>query len=590
MKVRFWGTRGSLAKPGPTTVRYGGNTSCVEVWSTGGTRLVIDCGTGGHELGQAILREGQPSRGHMLISHTHWDHIQGIPFFAPFFVPGHRWQIYGPQGLSDSLKDTLAGQMEYTYFPVALDAFGADVSYNNLGEGRLVIDDVVITTRYLNHPALALAFRIEADGAVLVYACDHEPHNCEQTGQTAALEGQDLAHAQFMHDAHLIIHDAQYLPEEYAAKRGWGHSTVDYAVLIARAAGARRIALTHHDPTRSDEAIDLAVARLRREAPVDGPDIFAAAEGMVIDLGNRKPVAASAKVTNLPPAIRTGPLSEIARVLLITDQDALEERIGKAAGQEPVQLMRVGSLDMAGQAIAEMRPGLILVDGAIEGDALRSLREGYADETMPIVQLGGSGPATDGAVDRLCEPWSIEYARARMRTWLLRSECHWLPAPIPDDEASRLAALHALGILDTPPEERFDRFTRIAAALFQAPVALISFVDHDRQWFKSCFGIDECESSRESSFCAHAIHARALLVVPDALADLRFRDNPMVTSGPRVRFYAGAPVRSPDGQLVGTLCILDFRPRDLSQRERGLLIDLAASLEAELARSPYAGA
>ena len=584
MQVRFWGTRGSLAKPGATTLRYGGNTSCVEVRSSAGTWLVLDCGTGGHELGQAILREGKPSAGHMLISHTHWDHIQGIPFFAPFFVPGHRWQIYAPQGFSESLRDTLAGQMEYTYFPVTLDAFGADVGYNNLGEGRLQIDDVVIKTRYLNHPALALAFRIEADGATLVYACDHEPHDGDFAAKGATLEGQDLAHAQFMSGADLIIHDAQYLPEEFAAKRGWGHSTVDYAVLIAQTAGARRIALSHHDPLRSDDDIDATVARLRREAPRDGPEIIGAAEGLVIDLGNGRHDPSSPVVTNLPTAIRSGPSGEKLRVLLIAGEDALEDRIARAVSEEPVQLTRIRSLDVAKMAIAELRPGLVLVEGDIEAEDLLWLRAGYTDDILPVVQLGGSGPAAEGAVDRLCDPWSIEYARARIRTWLLRSECHWLPAPIPDDEASRLAALRALAILDTPPEERFDRFTRLAAFLFEVPVALISFVDEDRQWFKSCYGLEACESSRETSFCAHAILAGSLLVVPDALQDVRFSDNPLVTSGPRVRFYAGAPIRSPDGHLVGTLCIIDIRPRDLSQRERDILVDLAASMESELSR------
>jgi phosphoribosyl 1,2-cyclic phosphodiesterase len=111
MQVRFWGTRGSLAKPGPSTIRYGGNTSCVEITSAGGTRLIIDCGTGGHDLAQAIMAEGRPSRGHMLISHTHWDHIQGIPFFTPFFVPGHEWDLYAPQGFDESLREALAGQI-----------------------------------------------------------------------------------------------------------------------------------------------------------------------------------------------------------------------------------------------------------------------------------------------------------------------------------------------------------------------------------------------------------------------------------------------------------------------------------------------
>jgi phosphoribosyl 1,2-cyclic phosphodiesterase len=117
MRVRFWGTRGSLAKPGPATVRYGGNTSCVQLVSRSGILLVIDCGTGGHELGLHLLKEAQgPVRGHMLISHTHWDHIQGIPFFGPFFAPGGEWDLYAPQGFGESLRETLSGQMEYTYF------------------------------------------------------------------------------------------------------------------------------------------------------------------------------------------------------------------------------------------------------------------------------------------------------------------------------------------------------------------------------------------------------------------------------------------------------------------------------------------
>src|SRR3990172_2066012 len=122
LRVVFWGTRGSIAKPGPATVRYGGNTSCVEVRSPRGTLVILDCGTGAHGLGQALLASGErPLRGHILLSHTHWDHIQGIPFFAPLFVPGSEWDIYAPRGLGQHVKDTLAGQMQYTYFPVSLD-------------------------------------------------------------------------------------------------------------------------------------------------------------------------------------------------------------------------------------------------------------------------------------------------------------------------------------------------------------------------------------------------------------------------------------------------------------------------------------
>ena len=143
MQVRFWGTRGSIARPGPGTVRYGGNTSCVEVRSARGTLVVLDCGTGAHALGQALMAAGGKGlRGHILISHTHWDHIQGIPFFDPLFVAGNEWDIYGPKGLGQSLRETLAGQMQYAYFPVTLDQCRARIRYHDLVEGTFDIDDI----------------------------------------------------------------------------------------------------------------------------------------------------------------------------------------------------------------------------------------------------------------------------------------------------------------------------------------------------------------------------------------------------------------------------------------------------------------
>ena len=177
MFVLFWGTRCSIAKPGPGTFRYGGNTSCVEVRSGAGTLLVIDCGTGAHGLGQALMQESPDGmEGSLLISHTHWDHIQGFPFFAPFFAPGHAWDVYGPSGLSGSLRSVLSGQMQHTYFPVTLDQFAATIRYHDLGVGTFRIGDVTVTTHHLNHPALTLAYRLQADGATVVYCCDHEPH------------------------------------------------------------------------------------------------------------------------------------------------------------------------------------------------------------------------------------------------------------------------------------------------------------------------------------------------------------------------------------------------------------------------------
>src|SRR5256885_2792126 len=211
MFVRFWGTRGSIPKPGPSTLRYGGNTSCVEVRSAAGTIAMLDCGTGAVSFGAELMQNGRrPLRGNLLISHTHWDHIQGLPFFAPLFVPGNEWDIYGPKGLGQSLREALAGQMQYTYFPVPLDQCGAKIRYHDLVEGTFDIDDIKVSTQYLNHPALTLGYRLEADGVAVVYACDHEPYSGMAATGHGEITGQDLRHAEFVSGADLLIHDAQY--------------------------------------------------------------------------------------------------------------------------------------------------------------------------------------------------------------------------------------------------------------------------------------------------------------------------------------------------------------------------------------------
>ena len=234
MRVQFWGTRGSIATPVPSMARYGGNTSCIEVRSARETLVIVDCGTGGHSLGQKLMSGGAKGlRGHILISHTHWDHIQGIPFFCPLFAPGNEWDIYGPKGLGQSLREALAGQMQYTYFPVTLDQCGARIRYHDLVEGTFDIDDIKVSTHYLNHPALTLGYRLEADGVVVVYACDHEPHSRMLATGHGEITGQDLRHAEFVNRADLLIHDAQFTAEEYPAKIGWGHSTVEYVVKLS---------------------------------------------------------------------------------------------------------------------------------------------------------------------------------------------------------------------------------------------------------------------------------------------------------------------------------------------------------------------
>jgi phosphoribosyl 1,2-cyclic phosphodiesterase len=294
MRICFWGTRGSIAKPGPTTVKYGGNTSCVEVRSTAGTLVVLDCGTGAHGLGQALLQSGvRPLCGHILISHTHWDHIQGIPFFAPLFETGNEWDIYAPGGVTGNLKETLAAQMQPTYFPVSLEQLGATIRYHDLIEGEFVLGDIRIVSQRLNHPALTLGYRLEADGASVVYATDHEPHSWAPAvaGLPAGMPPQavnsgDRRHADFLAGADMVIHDAQYTEAEYPAQLGWGHSPVERVVDDAMAAGVKRLALFHHDPLREDHALEQIVALARRRIAATGSqlEVYAAAEGMDVEL------------------------------------------------------------------------------------------------------------------------------------------------------------------------------------------------------------------------------------------------------------------------------------------------------------------
>jgi phosphoribosyl 1,2-cyclic phosphodiesterase len=268
MRIRFWGTRGSIPVPGPKTVRYGGNTSCVEVRTASGELIVLDCGTGAYALGQALLAEPRgPRRGHMFISHTHWDHIQGLPFLAPLFVADFEWDIYGPRGLGPSIRETLAGQMQYTYFPITIEQFAAKVCYHDLVEGTIEIGGARISAHYMNHPALTLGYRIEADGATLVYATDHEPNSpALARGERAPHTPDECQHAGFIAAADLLIHDAQFTLCEYEEHIGWGHSPAEFAVDMAAAGRVRQLALFHHDPLRDDAAVDQIVEQARQRA------------------------------------------------------------------------------------------------------------------------------------------------------------------------------------------------------------------------------------------------------------------------------------------------------------------------------------
>jgi DNA-binding response OmpR family regulator len=259
----------------------------------------------------------------------------------------------------------------------------------------------------------------------------------------------------------------------------------------------------------------------------------------------------------------------------------------------PVKFVSDG--DAAHHLILKDLPSLVMlehdiprIDGLEICRAIRS--ETVANESkLPIVLVAAREDPVAGAVvgvtDWLTKPFTSSYARTKVRAWILRAACQWVRASLPEDEETRLASLRQLRVLDTEPEERFDRITRLAAAIFNVPIALVSLVDRDRQWFKSCYGISAKETSREASFCAHVVYNREMMLVTDALMDPRFADNPLVVNEPRVRFYAGCPLILADGSCVGTLCLVDTRARSLEGRDVGLLQDLRDLAVQELYRT-----
>jgi phosphoribosyl 1,2-cyclic phosphodiesterase len=297
MKVRFWGTRGSIPSPGPRTVRYGGNCACVEVRTSAGELFIIDAGTGIRELGLALLQQ-HPITAHIFLGHTHWDHISGFPFFPPAYVAGNTFIICAARNIDKRLQDVMAGQMEYTYFPVTLGDMAADLSYRELGEESFTVGSARITTHYLNHTAVCIGYRIQADGRTLVYASDHEPYALALPGPDPAGEAtgrglrDGVVHAgdreliEWAQGADLLIQDAQYTPEEYPYKVGWGHGSTDYVTDVALRAGAKRLALFHHDPLHDDEFVDGMVDYCRRRArECESPlEVFGAFEGQELEV------------------------------------------------------------------------------------------------------------------------------------------------------------------------------------------------------------------------------------------------------------------------------------------------------------------
>jgi phosphoribosyl 1,2-cyclic phosphodiesterase len=275
----FWGVRGSTPTVDRANWRYGGNTPCLELVAPDGSRFILDCGTGLRTLGNRRVAQGKPVQAHVFVTHYHWDHIQGIPFFAPLYDPQHtlHFHSFRSQHLGQhTLKRVLEVQMATPYFPVDVSAMKATRHYAEVAGGdTLTINGTRVTARWLNHPQGCLGFRFETSCGVIVYATDNEPGNPQFDKNLRELAA----------GADIFVNDAQYTPEQLAGpRRGWGHSSWKDGVDIAREVGAKHVVLFHHDPESTDAILD---ARLR-EARDAFPNVWAAAEGMVMSLDGQQ--------------------------------------------------------------------------------------------------------------------------------------------------------------------------------------------------------------------------------------------------------------------------------------------------------------
>lgn len=285
--VKFWGTRGSIPTPSSWTRVYGGNTACVEV-RFDETVFICDAGSGIRELGKDLAaRNPRPKVLHLFITHTHWDHIQGFPFFSPAYLPDTEIRIYGESAANNNPYRLLSGQMSSDYFPVSFRDLGARVIPDSLDEGTKLIDGVTVRSFPLNHPGGCVGYVFEKNGCKIVYATDNEleiqpgdkfPDFANQGG----LRRMPEALVETVLDADLLIADAQYDEKEYATRRNWGHSSCYSATDLAIKAGAKSLALFHHDPEGTDESIDAKIHTCMRRAEMFGGTlaIFGAREGV----------------------------------------------------------------------------------------------------------------------------------------------------------------------------------------------------------------------------------------------------------------------------------------------------------------------
>ena len=290
MKVRFWGVRGSIASPGPHTVRYGGNTTCIEIRTDNNELIILDAGTGIFPLSQTLLAE-MPVTANVLITHSHWDHIQGLPFFIPNFIPGNTLRLHGgfDPVSGKGIEQVMSVQLQYSYFPVREEEMKGRIEYVTLSPGEPVqVGSATVTPCLLNHPVVDFGYRIDCNGKSVFFTGDHEPpyniYDPQDEGYAAyqsLVDEKNRAIVEAIRGVDVLIADTSYTAEEYPAKKGWGHGTFATSIELAQQAGVQVLFCTHHEPTRSDDALESAFAKAlsQRGAPQQGLDIRLAREG-----------------------------------------------------------------------------------------------------------------------------------------------------------------------------------------------------------------------------------------------------------------------------------------------------------------------
>lgn len=290
MKVKFWGVRGSIASPGPATVRYGGNTTCIEIRTDDNELIILDAGTGLFPLSQTLLAE-MPVKANILLSHSHWDHIQGLPFFIPNFIPGNVLRLHGAFDpvSGKGVEQVMAVQLQYSYFPVLEAELRGATEYVTLAPNQSIqIGSATVTPYLLNHPVINFGYRIESHGKSVFFTGDHEPpYNIydpddeDYAEYQSFVDEKNAAILEAMRGVDVLIADTSYTAQEYPAKKGWGHGTFESSIQAAQQAGARVLFCTHHEPTRSDDALEAVFAQALAATPSQpgGPDIRLAREG-----------------------------------------------------------------------------------------------------------------------------------------------------------------------------------------------------------------------------------------------------------------------------------------------------------------------